>query len=115
MDYKLMVQAKDNRAMVAIQRPGCDPFLKLVTLTGEDDQARLRDLGEGLCALAREAEEQWATAPKYPAYTPPKVEAPAQPAAAKTEAKPKGAKLPREKAPVAPAEPALTQQGLPFF
>lgn len=112
MEYKITVQVKDDRALVGLQRPDCDPLFEMVTLKGDTDHARLMDLGERLGALAAEAEATWAAAPKYPAYTPPKVETSPAKAKAKAEAAPKAARLPKEQA--APKEPEVQQRRLPF-
>lgn len=112
MELKIVIQIKDNRALVGVQKPDVDPFLKQVELAGVDDAAILHSLGEGLAPLVMEAEEHWAATPRYAAYTPPKPEPTAQPTAA--EAKPRGKRLPAEKA-AKPAEPELSQAALPFF
>ena len=87
MEYRITLQVTDNRALVGVQRPDGDPFLKQVEVAGEDSTAILQSLGENLAPLVLEAEELWAASPRYPTYTPPKAAAPpAQPAKTKAEA-----------------------------
>jgi hypothetical protein len=82
MEFKLVINWKDGRAVVGASAPDCDPVFG--TIEGDIPTV----LGGAVNILAA-AQERWKTAPKNPAITLPKPAAPA-PAPAPSGSKPAG-------------------------
>ena len=72
-EFKVVIILKDNRAMLGVQSPDCDPLYK----TMEGDLAAVLQV---VPALVADAKLQWAAAPRYPKADLPKPVAPATPA-----------------------------------
>ena len=58
-EMKVVIILKDDRAMVGVQSPDCDPVYK--TMEGS-----LATVLEKVPALVAEAKQQWAANPRYP-------------------------------------------------
>ena len=68
-EFKVVIILKDNKAMLGVQSPDCDPVYK----TMEGDLAAILQVVPALVAGAR---LQWAAAPRYPQADLPKPMAP---------------------------------------
>ncbi len=91
-ELKLVILMKDDRIMLGVQSPSCDPVYK--TMTGT-----LAAALKQLPGLVKEAKEKWSTAPKYPKADLP--EPPPRPTPART--------------PTTPAAPAKPKVQPSFF
>ncbi len=84
-EVKLLIHIKDDSILLGIQSPDCDPVFK--TLKGTMAVALKQ-----VPALAKEAKEKWAAAPRYPKANlpepPPRPTSVHAPAASKPEPKP---------------------------
>jgi len=58
-EIKVVIIMKDDRAMLGVQSPGCDPVYK--TMDGS-----LTEVLEQVPALVTEAKQQWEANPRYP-------------------------------------------------
>ena len=68
-EFKVVIILKDNKAMLGVQSPDCDPVYK----TMEGDLATVLQV---VPTLVADAKLQWATAPRYPKADLPKPVAP---------------------------------------
>ena len=82
-ELKVVIILKDDRAMLGVQSPDCDPVY--TTMDGP-----LATVLEKVPALVAEAKQQWAANPRYPKADLP--EPPASPVPARTPTTPKQSK-----------------------
>ena len=85
-EFKVVIILKDNKAMLGVQSPDCDPVYK----TMEGDLAAVLEV---VPALVADARLQWAAAPRYPQADLPKPVAPVT-TTTSTANKPAAAKAP---------------------
>ena len=61
-EIKVVIVAKDDRSMVGVQSPDCDPIMSTV-------EGGLSAALERVPSLVAEAEQQWDSNPRYPKAT----------------------------------------------
>jgi len=103
-ELKVVVNLKENRVVIGVSAPGCDPYLSPgIVLEGGDFEARLKEVLIQQEYQVMAALEQWAESKRYPRYV--------KPTAEKSEKKGKAGKTQaRGAAPVAPAQAVATEE-----